>query len=648
MGIELRSIRTTGKTLCPKCSHDRKHKTQPCLNVNLIDGTYKCHNCDWKGRVFERSSTEKRIYVKPVFNNRTELSKKMVDWFASRSIGQSTLIDFKVTEDNEWMPQVYSEKFKIFTDQGKSEDEAKRLAKPLGTVNTIQFNYFRNGELINIKYRDGRKNFKLAKDAELIFYNLDAIKGAKKIIICEGEIDAMSWHEAGFKAVISVPNGAIKATEGSAPKLEYLDNCIELLQEADVIYISSDDDVPGRALRDELARRLDVSRCRMLDFGGEKDANDYLKAYGPERLLGLLEQSKEFPITGVISIADVWDGVLDFWENGLPDGDRTGIEQIDNHIRFMPGELTMVTGIPGHGKSVVLEQISLKLCINANWKFGVFSPESFPIELYIFRLIKKIVGCEVTKNNISREDMDNLKGWLIEHFFIIYPEDEGFILDILLAKAKQLVQMRGINGLILDPWNRIEGSRPAGMDEGRFTAEQLIKITKFNQRNGVHTFLVAHPTKMQKAKDKDNQELKVFEVPNLYSISGSAHFFNITQNGFTVYKNENTKETELHVQKIKWEHLGRKGMIVFRFVPQNTRIMPKLETQTDIQRGYLEADTESWLPNLANATNTTTSNGNAFPNPQAGLLRFNSPPGNENAIWNRPEINHDYDEEPPF
>ena len=50
-------------------------------------------------------------------------------------------------------------------------------------VNTIQFNYFRDGELINVKYRDGKKRMKLFKDGELIFYNIDSIKNAKEVYI---------------------------------------------------------------------------------------------------------------------------------------------------------------------------------------------------------------------------------------------------------------------------------------------------------------------------------------------------------------------------------------------------------------------------------------------------------------------------------
>ena len=74
--------------------------------------------------------------------------------------------------------------------------------------NTIQFNYLVGGNLTNIKYRDGRKNFKLYKGAEKVFYNIDSVVGHDDCVIVEGEMDVLALHEAGITNAISVPNGA--------------------------------------------------------------------------------------------------------------------------------------------------------------------------------------------------------------------------------------------------------------------------------------------------------------------------------------------------------------------------------------------------------------------------------------------------------
>lgn len=537
LGIDTRRIKTTGKTLCPQCSHERRKKNDPCLSIDIPNGLYKCHNCDWKGAVYNKPNYMEKLYKRPVLNNRTELPENIVNWFFKRGITQQTLIDFKITYAREWMPQT------------QKEEE------------TIQFNYFRDGELINVKYRDLNKNFKLVKDAELVLYNLDAIKDESECIICEGEIDAMSWHEAGFKNVVSVPNGASKNQ-----RLEYLDNCFQYFDNKTKIYLSSDDDVPGRELREELSRRFGKERCFKLDFKGLKDANEYLCRYGAGALEDVFNNAQEYPIEGVFNINDVWDEIEDIYLNGLPEGDKTGDEEFDKHLRFMPSELTMVTGIPGHGKSIMLDQIALGLSINSDWTFGVFSPESFPMQFYYTRLIKRLLGKKFSKYNINEVERDVARNWIKDRFHLIFPTNEGFSLDTILEKAKQLVLRKGIKGLIIDPWNRIESTIPNGYNEVKWINEQLAKIVNFNQKTGVHTFLVAHPTKMQKDDDKIN-----YQVPNLYSISGSAHFFNMTQNGFTVFRNFSTGKTEVHFQKIKWEHLGRIGMVEYNYCEQNSR-----------------------------------------------------------------------------
>ena len=72
----------------------------------------------------------------------------------------------------------------------------------------------------------------------------------------------------------------------------------------------------------------------------------------------------------------------------------------------------------------------------------------------------------------------------------------------------------------------------------------------------VHLFLVAHPTKVMKDK-----KTGLIEVPNLYSISGSANFYNKTSNGITVYLNRQTNKSEIHIQKVKFKHWGQVGMV---------------------------------------------------------------------------------------
>ena len=553
--IDIRRSSGEEQMICPKCSHTRKKKTMKCFSWSHDKNVGHCAHCESSFIVKSEMQEPKKEYFVPVFNNRTNLSQQLVDWFFKRRISQQTLIDFRITEGEEFMPQ-----------------EGKKM-------NTVQFNYFRNDKLINTKFRTANKHFKLVKDAELILFNLDAIKNSKECLITEGEIDSMSWSEAGYKFAVSVPNGASKNA-----KMEWLDNCFDYFKDMEIIYLATDNDERGIELREELARRLGYERCRKIDFNEFKDSNEYIVSKGAESLLNLLEYAKDYPIQGVFTIEDEWEAVLDIYENGLPKGDKSGDRQFDEHMGCMPGELTMVTGIPGHGKSIYLDQISIGLCIHSKWRFGVCSPESHPMAFYFTRLIKRLVGKKFSKNNISRTELLLCKEWVKDRYHMIKPE-KGYNLDAILSSCKALVTRKGIRGLILDPWNRIENTKPVGMQDGEWIVSCLVKIITFAQETGVHIFLVAHPTKMPKVADGSN-----FTVPNLYSISGSAHFFNMAQNGLTIFRNMVTEMTEVHFQKIKWEHLGKTGMAEYIYNDDNARFY---EPGTDPNVNWLYADLES-------------------------------------------------------
>ena len=85
------------------------------------------------------------MYLRPPIQDDIPVDTKVEGWFKTRGISKGTLNDLKISEGEEWMPQT-----------SKKE-------------NTIKFNYFMGDQLINVKYRDGRKNFKLFKGAEKIF-----------------------------------------------------------------------------------------------------------------------------------------------------------------------------------------------------------------------------------------------------------------------------------------------------------------------------------------------------------------------------------------------------------------------------------------------------------------------------------------------
>lgn len=588
-GIQIPYGRTGGKvkTYCPQCHNQRRDKRDKSLSVDLDKGLWHCHYCGWSGTLTESTydpspegkrkwmeqqpwyrqtqiRQQKREYKKPQPRPAAPMSAKALAWFKGRGISEATLLALKVTEGSEWMPQKN------------------------GQANTVQFNYYHNGELVNTKFRTGDKCFKLVSGAELLPYNIDAIKGQKECIITEGEMDALSFYECGRQDVISVPNGA-------NANLDYLDNYIEeYFEDKETIYIASDTDTKGVLLRDELLRRFGVERCRVLEYGeGCKDANEHLMKFGRESLLQCIATAPEIKVEGVFTVSDFEQSLDALFENGWQKGVTIGHDNFDRLCSFETKRLCIVTGIPGSGKSEFIDEIAERLNMRYGWRFAYFSPENAPLSYHASKLIEKFTGKRFNRQSLTFGEYKQVKEHIEQDFYFIAPTD-NYRVDNILEKAKYLVRRRGIKALVIDPYNRLE-SEQGTRNETQYISELLDKLTNFAQRNDILIILMAHPTKQPRNKDG------VIEAPTLYDISGSANFFNKADFGIVVHRNRTENTVEVHVQKVKFRHLGECGTALFKYNLNNGRYTPytngiepvwdnENHLQAEIRRRQQEAD----------------------------------------------------------
>lgn len=525
-GIDIPFGKSTGQVYitCPKCSEDRKKKKDKCLGVNLDSGVWHCVHCDWKG------SIHRKQYVLPKWENKTELPDSILEWFQSRNITSETLNQMKISYSTIWMPQVEK------------------------NVGAICFNFFRDGQLINVKYRDRDKNFRLVKDAEKIFYNLDGIKNQKEIWIVEGEMDCLTMVQAGITNCCSVPNGANEKNNN----LEYLDTCWQYFEKCEQVYILTDKDRPGNVLADELARRIGLERSFRITLPNHKDINEVLCGGLKISREWLLSCSKAYPLLGVYSASSFWDDLINIRKNGFPKGWKPR-SPFGNHVTIHPGYTSIITGIPGHGKSEHLDQILIELGIDYGLKGVYFSPENWPTSLHIIKIVEKITGKNFWESKV--DEINSVQGWIEEHIYWAYPDD-GFDLKNILEHVRKAVLRYGVNWYVIDPWNKLDHQYNG--QETKYISECLDMLDNFNKKNNVHGFIVAHPTKME--KDKENN----YMVPNLYSISGSAHFFNKAALGWTVYK-RGQGISEVHVQKVKFKYWGEIGLVNYAWDSQTGR-----------------------------------------------------------------------------
>jgi len=531
--------------ICPLCSSDRQPKNTKaqCASYDWERGLGTCHNCDtsFQLHTYQRKGASEKVYVRPQTIASNKIHTKVEDWFKSRGISQKTLRDLHVSEGTEFMPQT-----------GKTE-------------NTIQFNYFMGDQLINIKYRDGRKNFKLFKGAEKVFYNINSTVGYDWCVIVEGEMDVLALHEAGIKNVISVPNGATL----NSNNLDYLDNCIDYLDDKTKIVIAVDADDAGQALKHEFVRRLGAEICYLVDFNGSKDANDFLIEHGADKLKSAIHTAKQVPLENVSTLYDIEDELKDFVKNGFKPGFQVGLENFDKIFSTYTGQFITVTGIPSSGKSDFVDQMVVGYNKNYQWKTAFASPENQPTYLHAHKLMRKTWEDMPLESDIDGDKWNQVTSHVNDNYFFI--DMDKYSLEAVLRKGAELVKRKGIKCLVIDPFNKVRDVNAHSDDVNRYTMDYLAKIEAFCRKYDVLTFIVAHPTKMYKGSDGKIEE------PTMYNIKGGGEWYDASYHGLLVHRDYEKKTTKVKVLKVKFQNLGENGAEShFTWEPRSGCFVPEL------------------------------------------------------------------------
>jgi len=518
-------------TLCPDCSSGRKpqHQKIKCLGVDTDKQIWNCNHCGWSGSL----KNIKKEYKKPVWKPEDTLSSKVVGYFKKRGITEKTLKYNDIQYKDIYMPQ---------------EDKK---------VGAMAFPYIYNGEVVNIKYRDGKKNFRQESGCLKVLYGIDKIKkGETTVIICEGEIDKLSFDEIGYNFSISVPDGApAHGTKNFNTKFEYIENCKGKLKGIENFILAVDNDEAGRVLERELAHRLGHDKCLRVEYPDDcKDANEILVKHGKEELKKLIINAKQYPVIGVNQTSEFHNELMNLYNNGFNKVYLTGWETLDKLYKAREGELTVITGYSGHGKSEFTDALLVNLAEKHNWKFGVCSLENLPYERHIRKLVEKIIGKPFFKGESPRITEDELKQaeiTLEDKFYFINPEKID--IDTILDIAKSLIFKKGIKGLLIDPFNELEHNRKQGTSETEYIGSFLSKVRRFARMNNICIWIIAHPVK-PRMEDRD-------KPPTVYDISGSANWANKADNAISVYRHPHDNLVEIHIQKIRFKEVGKIGMV---------------------------------------------------------------------------------------
>jgi len=246
-------------------------------------------------------------------------------------------------------------------------------------------------------------------------------------------------------------------------------------------------------------------------------------------------------------------------------GLSTGFSCMDKLYRPVRGEITVVTAPPGSGKSEWLLSLMINMAQVHGWRFGACMFEHKRPDFLQILMEKFLVA---PRTEIARlEEAQLARFW--DDFYLRYVcligdtfSEELSIKEILEAARHHADNHKddgGLHGLIIDPYNYI--TKEPG-NETEFVAALLREVKHFAAEYNCHVWIVVHPTK--------NSNTAKGESPSLYDCCGSAHWYNMCDNGIVLQRNKDpsvgsTKMVKVQVAKVRNRFAGEVGTVTLHF-----------------------------------------------------------------------------------
>ena len=416
--------------------------------------------------------------------------------------------------------------------------------------------YRKNGEVLNNKYRGLAEKRFWQDGGQQFLWNIDCLTAepaSDPTIITEGELDALSAIEAGYAKTLSVPNGGSDGT----PNTKWLDEAMPHLG-AEVI-LAMDNDNVGHSLLEAISCQLGKARCKWVKYPkGCKDLNEALIKYGPDGVRESIKRARWVDVSGAYKMSEL--PPLPYREPMSAD-----MGAIDNHIKLRLGDFSVLTGVPGHGKTTfindlinrVLEKYDLKAC---------FASFENPPQSDHRRALRTWHSGKFEKDLLEHE-REAADAWIDKRYMFIVPDERDSVtLEWLMDRMELVVLRHGVRIIVIDPWNEMDHRRPSDCTMTEYVAKAIMLLKGFAKSRGVHVMVVAHPAKLRRNGKGE------YPIPSLYDISDSQHWANKADLGIVVHRGEEG-DTVRNVKSRYHTEIGAPGIVDIKFIPQTGRFM---------------------------------------------------------------------------
>jgi twinkle protein len=242
----------------------------------------------------------------------------------------------------------------------------------------------------------------------------------------------------------------------------------------------------------------------------------------------------------------------------------TGWWELDQIWRLYPGQFTIVTGIPGHGKSTFLLNVLANLAREKGTRSFLYVPEN---ESHLRDKMREIWGSKPGFEKFC-ESQCFVQSAMPDKF-----NDEPQDLSWVLNRAVVAIEKDMVDVLLIDPWNELEHAKPNNMPMTDYIRLCLMYLKQFSRAHRVAVILVAHPTKAVAEHGG--------RVPTLADIEGSMSWYNKCDNGLIIVRDFDTKTSKVISAKVRERGAGKIGACHFhvdentgRFTPQYGAVTP--------------------------------------------------------------------------